>query len=55
VLTPVVLAVAHTFYRTVDLNSIKLSKWIANKLTKAKQAVQKEDKLRGGSLWGVRQ
>lgn len=36
VLTPVIFAVAHTFYLLVDLNSIKLSRWIENKLTKAK-------------------
>lgn len=36
VLTPAIFAVAHTFHLLVDLNSIKLSKWTENKLTKAK-------------------
>jgi peptidoglycan/LPS O-acetylase OafA/YrhL len=36
VLTPVIFAVAHVFYLLVDLNSVRLSRWIENKLTKAK-------------------
>jgi hypothetical protein len=36
VLTPVIFAVAHTFHLLVDLGSIRLSRWIENKLAKAK-------------------
>lgn len=36
VLTPVVFAMAHTFYLLVDLDSVLLSRWIEDKLAKAK-------------------